>query len=322
MAAASHVAVRAHGKINLDLRLLGRRRDGYHEVATVLQAIALHDTVIVRATRGSLELRGDASKMPLDESNLAWRAAGALWRAAGKSGAARGACIAIRKRLPPAAGLGGGSSDAAAALVALNRVWRLGLPLADLADVAAGLGSDVPFFLVGGTALGLGRGERLFPLTDLPPHPVVVAWPERGVSTSEAYSWVTPPKPGTAPKTGTVPNPGGNRGLSPNVAEWTAEPNMLGILAGRFHSLHNDLQDPVEARRPEIAEIRRALEDLGALVARMSGSGSASFGLFATAAAAARAARALRVKGWQAVATSTSGRGAQAGRLAGHGRVV
>jgi 4-diphosphocytidyl-2-C-methyl-D-erythritol kinase len=311
MSAAGSVRLEAPAKINLDLRILGRRPDGYHELATVFQAVALHDVVTVTPSRGALRLAGDSSKMPLDASNLAWRAADALWRAAGRSGSPHGARIRIVKRIPAQAGLGGGSSDAAAALVGLNRVWRLGLPRVDLVAIASGLGADVAFFLVGGTALGLGRGDRLVPLPDLPPLPVVLAWPDRGVSTAAAYSWVTPPK------SGTVPTSHGNRGLSPNVAGEEGIPNILGMLAGRFAELRNDLEGPVESHRPDVARLRQALAASGALVARMSGSGSACFGLFGSEAPAARAARRLRAGGWHAVATRTIGRPRDARRLAG-----
>jgi 4-diphosphocytidyl-2-C-methyl-D-erythritol kinase len=296
MRSLRRLRIDAHAKINLDLRILGKRSDGYHELVTILQAIALHDTVTVESTRGGLELRGDATKMPLDRSNLAWRAAEALWRAAGRAGDPAGARVTIRKRIPAQAGLGGGSSDAAAALIGLDRVWRLRRSAMELLEVAGSLGSDVPFFLVGGTALGLGRGDQLAPVADMPERPVVVAWPDRGVSTADAYSWVTLPK-------------------SESVS-------MLGFFLGRLDQLRNDLEAAVEARRPEVAQIRRALLERGALAARMSGSGSACFGVFGTPGAAARGARALRAAGWHAVATRTIGRRRRARLLAGGSRLV
>ena len=316
MRAPARIRIDAHAKINLDLRILGKRADGYHELVTVFQAIDLHDTVTVESTRDGFDLRGDRSKMPLDRTNLAWRAADALWRAAGRSGEPAGARVTIRKRIPAQAGLGGGSSDAAAALVGLDRVWRLRRSPMELAALAAGLGSDVPFFLVGGTALGLGRGDQIVPVVDLPEFPVVVAWPDRGVVTAEAYSWVTPPN------SGTVPTPGADRGLSPNVWGRGREHNLLWVFLGKLDGLANDLEAAVEARRPDVAGIRRSLLEQGAVVARMSGSGSASFGVFRSPAAAARAARELRGRGWHAVATRTIGRRGQAHRLAGRRRLV
>ena len=182
--------IQARAKINLDLRVLGTRPDGYHELRTIFQTLDLHDTVTVARVRGALRLRGDASRMPLDRTNLAWRAAEALWQGSGRTGEQHGVEIHIVKRIPSAAGLGGGSSDAAAVLTALNEIWKLRMPVADLHGVAASLGADVPFFLVGGTALGLGRGDEIFPLADLPVSPVVVAWPDEGVSSADAYSWL------------------------------------------------------------------------------------------------------------------------------------
>src|SRR5436190_3731376 len=183
------LTVLATAKINLDLRIVGRRPDGFHELRTIFQSLALHDVLTVRAARGPFRLEGSAPGVPLDRSNLVWRAAAAAWEAAGKRGPVQGVTIALEKRVPVAAGLGGGSSDAAAALMGVNRVLRLGLTAGDLHRVAAELGSDVPFFLVGGTALGLGRGEDLFPLPDVPPHHVVLARPPFGVNTADAYRW-------------------------------------------------------------------------------------------------------------------------------------
>ncbi len=157
----TRLALRAPAKVNLDLRVLGRRTDGYHALHTVFQTLDLHDTVIVEAARGPFALHGDPLLMPIDRTNLVWRAAEALWRARGSTGEPRGARVKVVKRIPAQAGLGGGSSDAAAALVGLSRVWKLDDRLEALQPIAAGLGADVPFFLIGGTALGLGRGGDL-----------------------------------------------------------------------------------------------------------------------------------------------------------------
>jgi 4-diphosphocytidyl-2C-methyl-D-erythritol kinase len=181
--------VRAHAKINLDLRVLGTRADGFHELRTVFQAIALHDTVSCAAREGPLAIECDAAGVPLDESNLVWRAAQAFWRALRRPGQVRDVSIRLEKRIPIEAGLGGGSADAAATLVALARLWRVPVRPAQLIDIGATLGADVPFFLSGGTALGLGRGEEIYPLADLPRHWVVLLIPGFGVSTSEAYAW-------------------------------------------------------------------------------------------------------------------------------------
>jgi 4-diphosphocytidyl-2-C-methyl-D-erythritol kinase len=282
----SRCRVRAHAKVNLDLRVVGGRTDGYHELRTVFQTLEWHDTVTVSRTDGPLEIAGDASKMPLDKSNLAWRAAVALWRASGSRGGPAGARIAIVKRIPAQAGLGGGSADAAASLVALNRLWQCGLTPSELARIGGSLGSDVPFFLTGGTALGPGRGDELYALPDLPSHAVVVAWPDRGVSTAEAYGWF---RDRPARRAGGAPSGGPARGFDP----------------GDLESCRNDLEAPVESHRPEIRRIRRQLEASGARLARMSGSGSAVFGLFGSDADASRAAGQLRHANWSAITTRT-----------------
>lgn len=287
MPASSRLRLRAHAKINLDLRILGVRPDGYHELRTIFQTIALHDVVTIESRHGPFRLDGDAALMPLDETNLAWRAADALWRAAGRRGAPSGARVAIDKRIPSQAGLGGGSSDAAATLVGLNRVWRLGLSRAELMAIGATLGADVPFFLVGGTALGLGRGDEIYPLVDLPSRPLVVAWARDGVSSAEAYGWYK----STA-----------RRPPASNSCRMTA------LAEGDLSGLRNDLERPVEAQRPLIRRLRRQLEATNALVSRMSGSGSAVFALFAKVADARRAAAILSAPGRQVLVTRTLGR--------------
>src|SRR5688572_21556433 len=149
------VLVRAHAKINLDLRVLGVRADGFHELRTVFQAISLHDVIECVARDGPFAIECDAADLPLDDSNLVWRAAEALWRSLRRSGSVRGVGIRLLKQIPLQAGLGGGSSDAAATLLALTRLWRVPVRPSQVTDVAATLGADVPFFLSGGTALGL-----------------------------------------------------------------------------------------------------------------------------------------------------------------------
>src|SRR5262245_50409048 len=164
------VAIRAHAKINLDLRVLGPRPDGYHELRTVFQAISLHDVLECVTHDGPLAIECEMAGVPLDRANLVWRAAEALWTSLRRVGGARGVRIRLTKGIPVQAGLGGGSTDAAATLLALARFWRVSLRPNQLVDVAASLGADVPFFLSGGTALGLGRGDEIYPLADLPRH--------------------------------------------------------------------------------------------------------------------------------------------------------
>ncbi len=284
------LTLRACAKINLDLRVGAVRPDGFHQLQTVFQTLDLHDTVTVESTRGGFALDGDPALMPLDPTNLVWRAAMALWQASGKPGEPRGARVRVVKRVPARAGLGGGSSDAAAALAGLSRLWRLSGSLADLMPVAATLGSDVPFFLVGGTALGLGRGEQLYPLVNLPRRHVVLVLPDFGVSTADAYKWLKEdrardPGPRTVDQAPRTLDPG----------PWTLDP-----AASR-----NDLEPPVERRHPEIGAIRAQLTAAGAELARMSGSGSAVFGVFSSQRAARRAAASQQRLGHQVVFTRT-----------------
>jgi 4-diphosphocytidyl-2C-methyl-D-erythritol kinase len=162
------VSIRAHAKINLDLRVLGMRADGFHELRTVFQAIALHDTICCVPRAGPFAIECSTAGVPLDHTNLIWRAAATLWRSLRRSGSVRDVVVQLDKRIPLQAGLGGGSADAAATLMALARLWRLRIKPSQFTDIAAHIGSDVPFFLSGGTALGLGRGEEIYPLADLP----------------------------------------------------------------------------------------------------------------------------------------------------------
>ena len=177
--------VPAFAKINLDLRILGVRPDGFHDLKTIFQSLALHDDITFTARKGPFAIQCDDPKIPTDEKNLVWKAASLLWRTAGRgrSNSPRDVVVGLRKRIPQAAGLGGGSADAAMALLGLTRVWELDVDLPTLSRLAARVGSDVPFFLVGGTALGLGRGDDIYPLVDLPRTYVVMVRPQFGVST-------------------------------------------------------------------------------------------------------------------------------------------
>ena len=280
---------RAHAKVNLDLRVLGTRPDGYHELRTVFQTIELHDTLICAARPGPFALKCRKPGVPLDESNLVWKAAAALWAALGRPGPPRDTTVTLEKEIPVQAGLGGGSADAAAALQALGRLWG-GAPLTLIREVAGGIGADVPFFLSGGTALGLGRGEEIYPLVDLPGHAIVIVQPPFGVSTAEAYAWYDEDR---------------TAGLR--------EPREFQILPvpwpTRAAQMINDLEPPVVRRHPEIGNLLASLREAGAMAAAMSGSGSAVFGLFRSRTAAARTIRPLSRGGARALLTRTLSRG-------------
>ena len=285
MSPPPRITVRAHAKVNLDLRVLGVRADGYHELRTVFQTIELHDTLTCAEVPGPFTLKCRAPNVPLDARNLIWKAAAALWTALGRAGEVRDTAIAIEKRIPVEAGLGGGSADAAAALIALARLWG-GAALSLLREVGASIGADVPFFLSGGTALGLGRGEEIYPLVDMPPHFVVIVRPPFGVSTAEAYAW-----------------------YDEDRAAGLRDVRELQLLPvpwpSRAAQMINDLEPPVVRRHPEIAALKAQLKELGAIAAAMSGSGSAVFGLFRGRAAAERAVRPLCRGGAPALATRT-----------------
>ena len=289
------VRIRAHAKINLDLRVLGTRADGFHELRTVLQAIALHDMLHVTLRPGPFAIECSAPGVPLDRTNLVWMAAQALWRAMRQSGEVRDVAVRLEKRIPPRAGLGGGSADAAAALIALARAWRVQVRPSQLTDVAATLGADVPFFLSGGTALGLGRGEEIYPLADLPRHWVVLLIPGFGVSTADAYNWYD-----------------ADRDLDRSVIR--APQHVPGPWPSRAAQMINDLEPPIARRHPESDHMKAALRRAGAIAAAMSGSGSAVFGLFQRRPDADAAVATLGRSGWGAALTESLGRSEYARR--------
>jgi 4-diphosphocytidyl-2-C-methyl-D-erythritol kinase len=278
--------IRAYAKINLALRVGALQADGFHPLQTVFQSLGLHDTLEITSRPGPFVLTCSDPGVPVDDGNLVTRAARALWSALGRAGEPRGVAIRLVKHIPMQAGLGGGSSDAASALSALAWLWERRAARADLAAIAARLGSDVPYFLLGGTALGLSRGGELYPLEDLPDRFVVLALPAFGVATADAYRWFDEER---------SRHSGVPRGAGTAIAAWRGCPLAVG----------NDLEAPVARRHPEIGAARRVLEAVGAEAAAMTGSGSAVFGLFAAEAAARRAARAAAEAGFVALFTRT-----------------
>jgi len=286
------VRVKSFAKINLTLRVLARRADGYHELRTTFQSLALHDTLTCTERRGPLEITCTDADCPVDETNLVWKAADALWRAMKRRGQPCNIRVDITKRIPLQAGLGGGSSNAAAALGALGRLWRARISEAERRAMARDLGADVPYFLHGGTALGVDRGDLVFPLSDMPRMWVALIVPRFGVSTGVAYQWwdewATDRRGARPPRSG--------RGRIPGLD-----------LPGQ--ELRNDLEDPVVIRQPAIGRLVAKLRAAGAVYAAMSGSGSAVFGLFDARARAEAAAASIRGAD-RALLTQTIGRGA------------
>jgi len=261
------VTVRVPAKVNLQLAVGPARDDGYHPLVTVFHAVSLNDEVTVQpAAKMTLTVTGeDAASVPTDRSNLAWRAATALAKAAGLRGADAAVRIEIRKRIPVAAGLAGGSADAAATLVACNELWEAGLSPRELAEIAAGLGSDVPFSLMGGTAVGRGRGEELTPALAAGSYHWALAFGRSGLSTAQVYA--------------TFDRLRSARGAS---GQPTAEPSLSNELMTALRSgdparvgplLTNDLQPAALSLMPDLRRTLAAGREHGALGAIVSGSG-------------------------------------------------
>ena len=266
------VRLKAFAKVNLCLHVLGRRPDNYHELRTIFQTISLHDTLSLSRTRQpGIILETDDAALPTGPENLVYRAIDAIACEIGFRGGIR---ARLEKRIPVARGLGGGSSDAAAALIGMLRLAKKTLPLERMMEIAAGLGADVPFFLFGGRALAVNRGDEIYPLDDGPKRTIVVVSPKDiGVSTKDAYQWLS--------------------------AELTrlSKPNRIwefcALCWSRQETVSNDFEGPVFSRHPRLGEIRSELLKRGAANAALAGSGSAVFGVYRNPARARRAARAF-----------------------------
>lgn len=285
--------VPSYAKINWTLEILGRRPDGYHELRTLLQTISLRDRLTFTEAEDGIELATDDPQLPADRSNLVWRAANALLEL---TGVRRGAGISIEKRIPMGAGLGGGSSNAAVTLLALNRLWDTRLDLPALHRLAARLGSDVPFFLTGGTGLGVGRGEEVYPVADINEEHILLVNPGLHIPTAEVYSGLPPEL--------TNPEPLAKMPLSFEAAHAAVQVGIGG--AGRIIPfLHNDLEIPVLRKYSVIPEIRARLRDSGASGVLMSGSGSTVFAIFDSEEACSAAAEEMPGFGWWCASVRT-----------------
>ena len=252
----------ACAKINLLLAVGARRADGYHEIESVMQTLDLYDRLTFEKTdSGRIELSCSRPYIPTDERNLVYKAAARFFETTGLK--PDGVKIHLVKNIPVGAGLGGGSSDAAAALTALNRLYHTGLSKEELAGIAAGIGADVPFFLYGGACLARGIGEKLEPIPALPDVPVLLVKPSFSVSTPKAYA--------AFDEYGLQPYPDSDAMLAALRSGDTGK-----ICA----ALGNSLEAPVCAMHPKIAEIRELLLSLSACGAMMSGAGSAVFAIF------------------------------------------
>jgi 4-diphosphocytidyl-2-C-methyl-D-erythritol kinase len=304
--AAMKVQVRSFAKINLGLRIGARREDGFHQLLTVYQTIGLHDVIGVRVERGSgIEIRCADPRVPKDESNTCYRIVEKAMQALGAKGRV---VVEIEKRLPVQGGLGGASANAVAAVLGLERVLKKSLAASERLRIAGEVGSDIPLFLVGGTVLGVGRGEQVYPLEDLPATACVVVTPEIGVSTPKAFAeWDRKlTMPGASARMVEL-----GRGLSAWLSEsysgapfgrGRAENPLLELVRA---GIKNDFEQVVFPEYPELSEGKSALERAGAKYASMSGSGSTLYGLFGSKEAARTAAARLRRQGWAAEATVT-----------------
>jgi len=304
------VTVRSFAKINLGLYIGPPRPDGFHELRTVYQTIGLYDRITVGVRPGAgIEIQSEDSRVPTDATNTCYRI---VERAMAALGAKGRVTVEIEKRLPVQGGLGGASANAVATLLALERALKKRLPQADRLRIAAEVGSDLPLFLVGGTALGVERGEAVFPLPDLPAIPCVIVTPEIGVSTPRAFAdW---DRKVAKKLTVSAPSDRINR-FGHVLSAWLSDASGASARSrSRAESplldlvrtgIENDFERVVFPQYPELRDFKSVLEGAGALYASLSGSGSALYGLFRTRDAAKRAAAKLKKAGVPAQATST-----------------
>jgi 4-diphosphocytidyl-2-C-methyl-D-erythritol kinase len=274
------VRVPAFAKINLRLDILGKRHDGYHELRTIFHSISLHDQLVLRRTSHpgiSLTILGNTqlSSEPI-RKNLVYRAVDVLRH---ELKIRSGVEIELRKKIPAGGGLGGGSSDAAAALLGYLRLNGKKLAPARVIEIAASLGADVPFFLFGGRALGVNRGDEIYPLPGIPRQTILVIVPrEIRVPTPEAFRWVNAPALGARSQ------------LTKSVATHKLWEFCALCWSSQASGLSNDFEKAVFQRYPRLAAIKRALLRAGAAEASLAGSGSAVFGVFPSPTMARRAA--------------------------------
>ena len=272
----TEVRIPAFAKINLRLDILGKRADGYHELRTIFQTLSLHDDIRLRTSKQpgiSLTIQGNTAlaSEPV-QTNLAYRAVDAVNRRLKIAG---GVEIQLKKRIPAGGGLGGGSSDAVAAMLGYLQLTKRKLPTAQMLEIAASLGADVPYFLFGGRALGVSRGDEIYPLLDVPKMNLLVVVPQDiRVPTPDAFRWV--------------------HAKSLGLTKSAIDPKLLQFCAlswsARGSGLSNDFEGPVFRRHPRLDRIKRVLLQTGAAEASLAGSGSAVFGIFPSPAMARRAA--------------------------------
>ncbi|GAC1438323.1 MAG: 4-(cytidine 5'-diphospho)-2-C-methyl-D-erythritol kinase [Terriglobales bacterium] len=316
------VTVRSFGKINLGLRIGSSRSDGFHELRTIYQTIALHDILRIEVSKGQgIEIRCEDARVPLDSTNTCYK----VIELAMSALKARGRVILeIEKRLPVQGGMGGASSNAVAAFLGLERALKKPIAVAEKLRIAAAVGSDLPLFLIGGTVLGVGRGEEVYPVPDRPPMPCVIVTPEIAVSTPKAFAdWdslheiaVEGNPEMDPPQLTAIPTSDRMNKFSRALSAWLISLSGVPVKKGRGRAetplldlvrtgIENDFEQVVFPQYPELREVKSVLQRSGATYASLSGSGSATYGLFSSRAAAAKAASRLRKAGIPAVATTT-----------------
>jgi len=279
----------SYAKVNWSLRVLGKRADGYHDLCTLLQTISLYDTLHF-AESDALELTCDDPTVPTDDRNLVIKAAIELSNVTGKKPGAR---VHLEKRIPSPGGLGGGSSNAAVTLIGLTKLWDLEVDQEGLLAIAADLGSDVPFFLFGGTCIGTDRGETLEPVADIREESMLVVTPSVDVSTGEAFKRVNP------------------RNLTKGDPESILRVCRFAAESGDLcnKTLINDFEAVVFPVYPEIARVKKTLLGLGGCRAIMSGSGASVFAIFDKEETRQTAIKALDIEStWRKFAVATISR--------------
>jgi 4-diphosphocytidyl-2-C-methyl-D-erythritol kinase len=287
----SPLTLPAFAKVNLSLRVLGKRPDGYHEVVTVLQTISLHDTITFTVTETpEIVLSCDDRSLPSGVDNLVYRAAESLQA---RFAPGKGARIHLVKRIPARAGLGGGSADAAVTLIGLAYLWHVDASAQEFLEIASTLGADVSFFFFGGTARGTGIGHDLTPLSDAPDQFLLVIKPTANISTSAAYESLKA------------------RSLTTVEAKTILSSSVRGEISDGFYSQasQNDFEPVVFELAPDIERAKVALMKAGAATAFLAGSGSAVFGVFDNRDAQERAIQMIEIEtGWRVFLCRTVGR--------------
>lgn len=279
------ISLKAYAKINLALDVTGKRTNGYHDVSMVMQQIDLHDTVTLKKRPSGISLESESEFLPKDKTNIAWRAAEAV---AGHVNKELGVHIIIEKRIPVAAGLAGGSTDAAAVIRGLNKMYGLGLSLKEMMEIGVTIGADVPFCIMGGTALAEGIGEQLTPIETGKPLWMVLAKPSVGVSTKKIYEALNFEAIENHPETELMIS-----------AVKSGDMSEISVLLG------NVLEPVTLSLYPSVGVLKSKMKEYGACGVLMSGSGPSVFGLFKTYEKACTAAKRLSRSYKQTFVTKT-----------------